>query len=215
MTLVKLCGLRTLADIDAANRAAPDFVGFNFVPTSTRCIDPDRAATLRRALDPAIQAVGVFRDAPAEAIVALADTNVIQVIQLHGNETEEQISRLQRAAACPVWRAFRVRGEADVTAANRSGADLVLLDSGGGTGHTFNWELLAGVQRPYVLAGGLTPENVGKAVVMLRPYGVDTASGIETNGQGDPAKMAAFTLSVREAQPTRAAHQAVPASAEK
>ena len=99
----------------------------------------------------------------------------------------------------PILQAFRVDTAADVAAAEASGADLVLLDAGeGGTGETFDWSLLAGIRRPYFLAGGLHPGNVGQAVRRLHPFGVDVSSGIETDGKKDPAKMEAFVRAVRE-----------------
>ena len=119
--------------------------------------------------------------------------------QLHGGEDERYIDRLRRLGGKPVIKAFRVKTPGDVSAAENSSADYVLLDSGAGTGETFDWELLREIHRPYFLAGGLGPGNVEEAVRSLCPYAVDVSSGIETDGVKDVLKMEAFAASVRRA----------------
>ena len=197
MTRIKMCGLRRPEDIEAANRLAPEYIGFVFAPASRRYISPAEAAKLRQALRPGIRAVGVFVNEDIETVSRLLQEGIIDIAQLHGDEDADYISRLRDAAGKPVIRAFRVNGEADLRAAEDSPADMVLLDAGAGDGKTFDWSLLSSVSRPYFLAGGLTPENAAEAVERFRPFAVDVSSGIETNGFKDFEKMRAFVRAVR------------------
>lgn len=197
MTKIKLCGMFRPQDIAAANACLPDYVGFVFAPGSRRYISPGDAAALRRQLAPAIRAVGVFVGEKPENVAALLENGVIDMAQLHGGEDEAYLRRLRALTARPVMQAFRIQTEADAAAADACTADVVLLDSGGGTGTAFDWALARRVHRPYFLAGGLHPGNVARAVADLHPYGVDVSSGIETDGVKDREKMAAFVAAVR------------------
>ena len=196
MTKIKLCGLSRPEDIQAANALQPACVGFVFAPKSKRYVTPAQAELRERGVR--AEAIPGDVSRPEEA-AALANEGVIDLIQLHGGEGEAYLQALRALTPKPILQAFRVDTAADVAAAEASGADLVLLDAGeGGTGETFDWSLLAGIRRPYFLAGGLHPGNVGQAVRRLRPFGVDVSSGIETDGKKDPAKMEDFVRAVRE-----------------
>ncbi len=198
MTKIKLCGLKRPQDIQAANELLPAYIGFVFAPKSRRYVHPDRAEELRRMLNPGIIPVGVFVNETPETVAALLDRGIIDIAQLHGKEDEAYIRRLRQLTKKPLIQAFRIDTPADVAAAQASTADYVLLDSGaGGTGTCFDWSLLQDIQRPYFLAGGLTPENVGGAVATLHPYAVDVSSGIETDGAKDKEKMTQFVRAVR------------------
>ena len=198
MTKIKLCGLKRPQDIQAANELLPAYIGFVFAPKSRRYVHPDRAEELRRMLNPGIIPVGVFVNETPETVAALLDRGIIDIAQLHGKEDAAYIRRLRQLTKKPLIQAFRVDTPADVAAAQASTADYVLLDSGtGGTGTCFDWSLLQNIQRPYFLAGGLTPENVGGAVATLHPYAVDVSSGIETDGAKDKEKMTQFVRAVR------------------
>ncbi len=198
MTKIKLCGLTRLCDIEAANELLPEYIGFVFAPGSRRYVTPERAAELKKALCPNITAVGVFVDEEPEVIAELLERGVIGAAQLHGGEDEEYIRRLRALTGKPIIKAFRMDGEEDAAAAERSGADLVLLDSGsGGTGKAFDWRLAEKMGRLYFLSGGLSPENAGAAVRRLHPYGVDVSSGIETGGHKDIGRMRRFVEAVR------------------
>jgi len=193
MTKIKICGLYRPCDIEYVNAAKPDWCGFiiNF-PKSHRSLTPERVRALRRGLDGAVTPVGVFVDQPVETVAELLNDGTISVAQLHGHEDAAYIAALRAAApGHPVWKAFKVRGPEDLTAANASPADLVLLDNGRGTGETFDWSLAGGVTRPCLLAGGLTPENIPEAVRRLHPFGLDISSGVETDGKKDCAKILA------------------------
>lgn len=194
---VKTCGLSRPEDIAVANELRPDCVGFVFWPKSRRYVTPEAATGLRALLSPDIPAVGVFVDEDTAVVADLLQQGTIQVAQLHGHEDETYIAALRQTTSAPIWKAFKVRTPEDVATADASSADLILLDNGYGTGETFDWSLVQSVHRPYLLAGGLTPENVSEAVKTLQPFGVDVSSGIETDGHKDPEKMRKFLDTVR------------------
>lgn len=197
-TKIKICGLTRAQDIRTANALQLDYIGFVFAPKSKRFVPPEQAKQLRQQLAPGIQAVGVFVNAPPEQIAALLADGTIDIAQLHGQEDAAYLARLRSLTSAPLWQAFRVETTADISRANASPADLVLLDHGaGGTGESFDWNLLHGMARPFVLAGGLTPQNAAEAIAKAHPYAVDTSSGCETDGVKDPAKMLAFVNAVR------------------
>jgi len=210
-TIVKLCGLRRPEDIEAANAAHPDMVGFILSPGFRRSIARQEAVRLIKGLDADIAVVGVFVDEPIDNVARFTHNFDFDgyeaarplLVQLHGNEDDAYIRQLRHAMAYPGWlgipiiKAYTVRTRADVERACASEADIVLLDNGKGTGEAFDWSLLAGVTRRYILAGGLTPDNVAGAIRAVRPWGVDMSSGIETDGRKDPAKMQAAVAAVR------------------
>ena len=198
MTKVKFCGLTRLSDIEEVNELKPEFIGFVFWPRSKRVVTREQAAELKAALDPAIKAVGVFVDEDIEVVKALLNDDIIDIAQLHGNEDEDYIKELKNKSGKQVIKAFKIRSEDDLKLAEESSADMVLLDSGMGTGKTFNWDLIGSVSRPYFLAGGLAPETAAEAIGELNPYALDVSSGIETEGVKDNAKMAAFISAVRK-----------------
>lgn len=203
MTKIKLCGLRRPCDIEYVNALAPEYIGFVFAKKSKRYVSADEAEVLRKQLNDGIVPVGVFVDEEIPMIEELLHRHIIEAVQLHGNEDEAYIGALREfirreGIEGPIIKAFRIKNREDIVAANRSKADYVLLDSGGGSGETFDWSLLGEMERPYFLAGGLTPENVGEAIVKLHPYGVDASSSLETGGFKDKEKMAAFVKAVRE-----------------
>lgn len=198
MTRIKLCGLSRLCDIKAANELMPEYIGFIFAEKSRRYVSPEQAAKLKEQLSKDIKSVGVFVNAKPEYIVDLLGSEMIDIVQLHGGESEEYINRLRKLTDKPIIKAFSVNGERDIEEANASGTDYVLLDSGkGGTGTVFDWNLIRKINRPYFLAGGFTVSNVGDAVEKLRPYAVDVSSGIETDGYKDRGKMEMFVKEVR------------------
>ncbi len=196
MTKMKFCGLKRPADIEAVNELQPDYIGFVFAKKSKRYVTPETARELKALLRPEIQAVGVFVNEEAAVIADLLNTGVIDIAQLHGSEGEAEIAALRALTQKPLIQAFQVKTEEDVRTAEKSTADLILLDSGAGTGTTFDWEILHNVKRPYFLAGGLDPENVADAIKRAHPYAVDVSSGIETDGIKDREKMAAFQRAV-------------------
>ena len=197
MTKIKMCGLSRSEDIRFANEIMPEFVGFVFAENSRRCVTPEIAANLRWQLDYRIAAVGVFVDAPISFAADLARREVIDLIQLHGSENSSYIAKLRSMVDVPIIQSFRVSSPYDIECAALSDADFVLLDSGAGSGKTFDHSLIKGLNRPYFLAGGLTPENVGETVAALSPYAADASSSLETDGFKDYIKMKAFADAVR------------------
>ncbi|MEH2946174.1 phosphoribosylanthranilate isomerase [Sporofaciens sp. JLR.KK001] len=198
MAKIKMCGLFHPCDIRAANEIKPEYIGFVFSPGSRRYVTYGQASELKALLEPDIRAVGVFVDENPKTVTDLLDQGVIDIVQLHGREDESYIKKLRTLTDCPVIQAFCVKNEYDAAQAQRSTADYILLDSGAGTGTIFDWKLIQDIQRPYFLAGGLSPDNVGEAVRYLYPYAVDVSSGIETDGRKDKIKMAAFAAAVRK-----------------
>jgi len=193
---VKICGITTVEDGLHAVRCGADALGLVFYAKSPRCVDPQRARQIVAALPPLVTTVGLFVNHSAEEISQIAHFCGLDVLQLHGDETPDQCQ-------LPPWRvikALRVRDEASLAdlAAYRVSSlllDAWQVDSYGGTGHRFNWQLAAPIaqQRPIILAGGLTPANVAEAVRTVRPYGVDVSSGVEcAPGCKDPELVAAF-----------------------
>ncbi|MBQ3332743.1 MAG: phosphoribosylanthranilate isomerase [Thermoguttaceae bacterium] len=197
MTKIKLCGLTRIEDVLTANELMPEYIGFVFAPKSRRAVTREMAEALRARLALGILAVGVFTDSPPETVAGMLESGLLDVAQLHGHEDEQYIARLRKLTDKPLIRAFRVVCRSDAQEAEKSSADFVLLDAGAGEGRTFAWEHAEGVQRPYFLAGGLTPENAVSALERLRPYALDVSSGIETGGRKDPIKMRAFVNAVR------------------
>ncbi len=198
MAKIKICGLRFDEDIDYANELLPEYVGFVFWNRSKRYITPEEAGRLRARLDPKIKTVGVFVDEDIAVVEDLLKRGIIKIAQLHGDEGEAYIQRIKADMQCRIMKAFKVKSADDIIAANNSHADMVLLDSGMGTGETFDWSLIKSVNRPYFLAGGLTPENVGKAIEELDPFAVDASSSLETDGRKDRQKIKAFIDEVRK-----------------
>lgn len=200
MTRIKICGLSRPQDVTYVNQAKPDWCGFvvNF-PKSRRSVTPEALRALRRELDPSVVPVGVFVDRPVEEVTGLLNCGIISIAQLHGHEDEAYVAALRaKAPGKEIWRAFQVREPGDLERAAAFPADRILLDSGQGTGRTFDWSLLKHFPRPYMLAGGLNPKNLREAIRTLRPYGVDLSSGVETDGWKDFTKIQAAVAAARE-----------------
>lgn len=196
MTAIKLCGMTREEDILATNQLMPEYIGFVFWERSHRNLSRERAAELKKLLDPAICCIGVFVNESTEKILSLYNEGIIDGAQLHGSESEEEIRILQKAGM-KVIKAFPVKGRESLEAALTSCADHILFDPGKGDGAVFNWQLLKEFPRPCFLAGGLSPDNVAEAIQTLHPFGVDVSSGIETEKRKDFEKMQAFTDKVR------------------
>ncbi len=188
MSRIKICGLSRSCDIDYANELAPDYIGFVFAK-SKRQVTFDKACALKARLDKRIKAVGVFVNSSAEEVKKIVDREVIDMIQLHGDETEEFIQKIKALCGLPVIKAVEVKSTDDILAWNSSSADFLLLDNGkGGTGKSFDRSLICKTQKPIFLAGGIDPDNIGEAL-KYSPYCIDVSSGAETDGVKDPEKI--------------------------
>lgn len=197
---IKLCGMFRECDIDYANEAQPDYIGFVLEFTkSHRSIDMQTAERLKRRLSPQIKSVGVFVNSPETTCAEYANCGIIDLIQLHGGEDAQYIKRLQELTVAPIIKAVKVRSADDITRAQTLGADYLLLDNGTGTGHSFDHSLIdkAAIVKPFFLAGGLTPDNLRQAALEIQPYCVDLSSGIETERVKDREKMLAAVRAVR------------------
>lgn len=189
-TKIKICGLFRLCDAESVNESMPDYAGFVFYPKSHRNVTEEMAQLLRKAMNPSIETVGVFVDAPIDQIVRIYCNNIISIIQLHGNEDDAFIGEVRKCLPnAVIWKAYKVRSKFDLHEAESSTADMVLLDHGLGTGASFDWSLLKGFSRNFILAGGLSAENIPFAIAQLHPFAVDLSSGVETGGIKDKEKI--------------------------
>lgn len=199
MQKIKLCGICRKEEVYWINALLPDYVGFVFYEKSRRYINPHKAKELRSMLNKEILSVGVFVDAEPELIERLYLDGIINAAQLHGSENESYIEGLrENAPGIYIIQAFKPSSAHRLETAEKSTADMLLLDSGMGSGRVFNWSMLKGFKRPYILAGGLSPENVSEAISELSPYGLDVSSGIEINGKKDKKRMEQFVVEVRK-----------------
>ena len=199
MTKIKLCGMMQPQDVIAASELGADYVGFILTESFRRTVVLGTFCELAGYLDDCksgAKKVGVFVNEPIENIMEYY-AEMLDVIQLHGSETNEYIERLRELSGKPIIKAFKVQSESDIELAKKSRADYVLLDSGTGTGRTFDHSLIKNIDRPYFLAGGLTAENVGEEIETLCPFAVDASSCLETDGKKDKAKMTEFVNAVR------------------
>ncbi len=188
MTKLKICGLTSMSDIEIVNQYRPDYIGFVFAK-SRRQIDVKTAKKLKSGLGHGIQAVGVFVNEDMNTIIELLNHKIIDLAQLHGNETEEMINIIKTKTGKPVIKAISVYQEQDILQWKNSCVDYLLLDHGaGGTGQCFDWNLIPEIKIPFFLAGGITAENVQKAL-RIKPFGIDTSSGVETDGIKDALKI--------------------------
>ena len=190
-TKIKICGLKRPEDITYVNEAKPDYCGFIIeFPKSSRNVTGDQVRTITANLHPDIIPVGVFVNASLERVEELLLDGTIQIAQLHGQEDEDYIRRIQRNTRHQVIKAFSVKTTQDIELALQSLADYILLDQGsGGTGKTFDWSLIPEITRPFFLAGGLGSDNLEQAVRTIRPYAVDLSSSVETDGVKDRSKI--------------------------
>ncbi|MCD7862964.1 MAG: phosphoribosylanthranilate isomerase [Lachnospiraceae bacterium] len=199
-TQIKICGIRRAQDVDYINEFLPDYIGFIFWEKSFRCVTLEQALELRRQTNPHIPAVGVFVNETPEKIAEYVQSGAIQIVQLHGQETEEDIAKVRALLpGVPVWKAFKVRSIEDLMRAQASTADRILLDNGYGTGQCFDHSLLTEqyLTRPYILAGGLTPQNIPDVIAKYHPAMVDISSGVETDQCKDRDKIRAAIHAVR------------------
>jgi phosphoribosylanthranilate isomerase len=191
MTKIKICGITRVEDAQRCADLGADFLGFIFVPSSPRYIEPEKAAEITSSVQ-GPKFVGVFRDESLEAIHRITHRARLDLIQFHGTESDEDIHTL----GLPSVKALRV-GETLPDTNSHPSADWLLFDTfdaqrDGGTGRHFDWSLLALYPRtkPFFLAGGLGPDNVAAAISLVRPDAIDVSSGVESApGIKDPDKL--------------------------
>ena len=200
---VKICGVTNWADARLAVDLGADALGFNFYAPSPRSVSPQRAWEIIRRLPPLVMTVGVFVDWPAQVVAALARALHLGAVQLHGAEKVEQVRELSEQLA--VIKAFAVRPGFRVARLSSYGAASAFLLDGfraglhGGTGKTADWRVArqANCYGRVILAGGIRPDNVARAIAEAQPFGVDVASGVEARpGKKDPGAMRALMRAV-------------------
>jgi phosphoribosylanthranilate isomerase len=207
MVRVKICGITSASDAQAAVDAGANLLGFNFYPKSPRHIEEDKAAEIRRKLPKRVEAVGIFVNRLPADVIALGSSLKLDAVQLHGDEPPEIVAEI--APVVPVIKAFRVEAEFPLTTLEEYSPAFAFLfdaahtDQYGGTGRPTDWDVArrASAKHRIILAGGLKVENVAAAVRIVRPYGIDVASGVESRaGKKDQGLMREFIREVRRAE---------------
>jgi phosphoribosylanthranilate isomerase len=205
MTKVKICGITNLDDALLAASLGADALGFNFYEGSPRYIGTKEALAVIDELPDNTMKVGVFVNMEEYKIDGFVDLLGLTAVQLHGDEDAEYVKRLRSETHAEIIKAIRVGDNFSPDMVARYDTDFLLLDTFsagqyGGTGDSFDWTKAKGItDGKFFLAGGLTPENVSKAVATVRPYGVDVASGVESApGKKDPKKLEAFIKNAKD-----------------
>jgi len=214
---IKICGIFREQDIDYVNEARPDYCGFVFAQ-SKRQVTVAQAASLRQRLAEGITTVGVFVNAPIEDITALYRDGVINIAQLHGDEDTEYISHLKEIVDIPLIKAIKISSQKILTQRHQGTKEdakfskydqssvppclrvnYYLIDSGSGSGETFDWGLLnaLNIDKPWFLAGGINLDNIEQAMA-INPFGIDVSSGAETDGVKDRKKILQLVTMVRK-----------------
>ena len=191
MVKVKICGIRRMEDIEIVNRYKPDYIGFVFADSKRR-VSHDLAYELKLNLDSDIISVGVFVDASLDEILKLFDEGVIEMAQLHGSESDEYILTLKEKtnSELKIIKAIEMSEDVDLLEYNNSHADYLLLDSGKGSGKTFDWSLIeSDLNKEFFLAGGLDISNISDAIKEFDPYAIDLSSSLEVDGFKDESKI--------------------------
>jgi len=199
-TRVKICGLTTVEAAHAAVEAGADALGLVFYGPSKRYVDPEKAAEIATVVPAFVSMVGLFVDADETSIKQVLARAPLQLLQFHGTESPA----FCESFGVPYIKALRVREGMDIRehASAYSNAKAILLDTykdkvPGGTGEVFDWSLVPELSERIILAGGLCPENVGRAISAVKPYAVDTSGGVESApGVKDPARIRAFIAQV-------------------
>jgi len=195
---IKICGITNLNDAITASELGADALGFIFV-RSKRMIAPKMAKSIIQKLPPFITTVGVFMDTPIKTINKIVEYTNIDGVQLHGDESPEYCSFIKCARIIK-----RIKIDSNSKPKNllaqmkKYQVSAYLFDPGEGSGITFDWRIIKGISGPVIIAGGLTPDNIGKVINILKPYGVDVCSGVEKEpGKKDPQKLKIFIQEAR------------------
>jgi phosphoribosylanthranilate isomerase len=211
-TWIKICGTTSVEDALSSIEAGADALGFIFAPSKRR-VTPEKAQQIIAELPREVERIGVFMNSSAIEISSVVSQVALTGLQMHGEEfapevyaylPKERRDSMRKIKTIPV-RDDLAQGMLDRFVGAPAVVDAWLLDSGAGSGKTFNWQAmrnqLAGQDRKFIVAGGLTPENVGQAVNLLHPWGVDVVTGVESEpGRKDPEKLKAFVAAVRRAE---------------
>ena len=205
MIKVKICGICHESEIGIMNELSPDYVGFVFVPRNRHFIAPEIASVLRSKLRKGIKTVGVFANESLKTVAMCVEVSGVNMVQLHGNETNEYLAALREYVRCPIIKVYKVAKPIDAEKAGYSTADYSMLDGGSaGDGKIFDWSLIGKIHRKFFLSGGLTPENVINALNLAsQPFAVNVSSGVESNRIKDYKKVMKFIDAVRNLKSQR------------
>ncbi len=204
-TRAKICGITRVEDALSAVYAGADAIGLVFYASSPRCVSVVQAQKIVAAMPPFVSVVGLFVNASTAEIQSILSQVHLDVIQFHGDETPAQCAQIN----LPYYKAIRVKPDTNLLqyAIEFNAAKALLLDAYseqayGGTGHTFDWNLIPdNLPKPIILAGGLDANNVANAIQQARPYAVDVSGGVElTKGIKSAGMIAAFMQAVKESQ---------------
>ena len=195
-TIIKLCGLRRLADADLANEVRPDFAGVVLCRRFWRGIDFELASAIYKRLAPQIPLVGVFVNDDFGTVLTALRHGVVDMVQLEGTESEEYIKDLMFATGKPVIKACEVTSPSATSGVEGTAANYLLFSNN--IDEPFDWRLIKNIRRPYILSGGLNADNIPYAIRQLHPWGIDLSSGVETNGIKDPDKVRAAVDVIRK-----------------
>ena len=210
MAKIKICGIRTHADVAIINEFKPDYIGFIMSPKFWRYVSPEQVKALGELADSSVKKVGVFVNQPVDEVAKALSSGIIDLAQLHGAEDrayeEALFSRLQSSGIqnpedrC--IKAFRIRNAEDIAKTETTLCGKLLLDAysekaEGGTGETFDWGLIKHVKKPFFLAGGLNSENISEAIRTVAPFAVDASSSLETERRKDREKICLFVSAAR------------------
>lgn len=208
MTQVKICGIKTPDILQIAAGAGARFIGFVFYQPSPRYIEVDTAKELALMLPTGVRGVGLFVDPSDEELESVLGKVQLDVIQLHGSETPQRVQQIKDKYVMPIIKAFPVSVSSDIDIVETyNAADWFLFDAKpsnenihGGSGESFDWSLLLGksFSKPWMLSGGLTPQNIQQALEILKPNAVDVSSGVESSrGVKDADKIRAFITAAK------------------
>lgn len=180
--LIKICGITKPKEIKILNEEKPDFAGFVFAE-SKRKVDAKTSKTLIELLDKDIKTVGVFRNNNMEYILEVLKTVKLDIIQLHGSESNDFINELSNKTDCIIWKAFSINSKEDIDVINKCPVNTILLDgSNPGSGKAFNWEHLNNkkINKNIIIAGGINEDNILDAMRTFNPFAADMSSSVET-----------------------------------
>ncbi len=194
LTRIKICGIRRIEDSLYLNEFKPDYAGFILSKPFWRYIDLNTLSKINDVLSKQIKRVGVFVNENSDYILKYA--SLLDIIQLHGEETQDLIDKLRERTNCEIWKAVRVKSSYDLNEADKLSVDKLLIDSYtentyGGSGKIANWELIkkTKINKPFFLAGGISAENCLNAIETIKPFGLDISSSVETDKFKDRNKI--------------------------
>ena len=204
MVKVKICGITNYEDAAHAVILGADYIGFNFYELSPRHVDESEVKRFIGRLPKNVKKVGVFANQNFNTVKKIVRNLDLDLIQLHGDETQDYCSKLKGETKKQIIKAFRIKGKGDIEKIKGYDADYLMFDANkegmfGGTGRTFDWKIVKAINKPFFLSGGLNPKNVKEAIRTAKPYAVDAASGIEINPRKkDYRKMKEFIENSKE-----------------